>query len=143
MSNFNNGGLAPWHSSLFAFLVASFALSGFFEPRSLTDETESHSMALSDVTRPFLPPMPPAKNTSKSSRMRLTDLPNGARGRVTTLDGESGTCARLREMGFCESAVIEKIAGQKTLLCQVCGARIALSDRAANSIVVELIRGGV
>jgi ferrous iron transport protein A len=50
---------------------------------------------------------------------------------------------RLREMGFCESAVIEKIAGQSTLLCQLCGTRIALSDRAAQHIVVELIRGGV
>jgi len=43
-------------------------------------------------------------------------------------------------MGFCESAVIEKIAGQKTLLCQLCGIRIALSDQAADHIVVESIR---
>jgi len=37
--------------------------------------------------------------------------------------------------------VVEKVAGQKTLLCQLCGTRIALSDRAADHIVVELIRG--
>jgi ferrous iron transport protein A len=43
-------------------------------------------------------------------------------------------------MGFCESAVVEKVAGEKTLLCQLCGTRIALSDRAADHIVVELIR---
>jgi ferrous iron transport protein A len=75
--------------------------------------------------------------------MRLTELPNGERGRVCVLDGEAGTCARLREMGFCETAVIERIAGQKTLLCQLCGTRIALSDRAADHIVVELIHEGV
>ena len=85
--------------------------------------------------------MPTTKIISKPSRMRLTELPNGESGRVCDLDGEVGTCARLREMGFCESAVVEKVAGQKTLLCQLCGTRIALSDRAADHIVVELIRG--
>ena len=75
-------------------------------------------------------------------RMPLTELPVGATGRVCALDGEAGLCQRLREMGFCESAVIEKVSGQRTLLCQLCGTRIALSDRAAQHIVVELIRGG-
>jgi ferrous iron transport protein A len=62
---------------------------------------------------------------------------------VWALDGEPALCQRLREMGFCESAVIEKVSGKRTLLCQLCGTRIALSDRAADHIVVELIRGGV
>ncbi len=78
-----------------------------------------------------------------SSRMLLTDLPVGAAGRVCELSGKAEVCQRLREMGFCESAVIEKVSGQRTLLCQLCGTRIALSDRAAAHIVVELIRGGV
>ena len=76
-------------------------------------------------------------------RMRLTDLPVGAAGRVCELAGQPELCQRLREIGFCESAVIEKIAGEKTLICQLCQTRIALSDRAAQHIVVELIRGGV
>jgi ferrous iron transport protein A len=46
-------------------------------------------------------------------------------------------------MGFCESAVIEKVSGQRTLLCQLCGIRVALSEGAAQHIVVELIHGGV
>jgi ferrous iron transport protein A len=75
--------------------------------------------------------------------MPLTELPVGATGRVCELSGQSDVCQRLREMGFCESAVIEKVSGQKTLLCQLCGTRIALSDRAAQHIMVELIRGGV
>ncbi|MBW8780751.1 MAG: ferrous iron transport protein A [Verrucomicrobia bacterium] len=75
-------------------------------------------------------------------RMPLTELPVGAAGRVCSLEGEAGFCQRLREMGFCESAVIEKVSGRRTLLCQLCGTRIALSDRAAQHIVVELIRGG-
>ena len=76
-------------------------------------------------------------------RMPLTELPVGAAGRVCSLSGEAELCQRLREMGFCESAVIEKISGRGTLLCQVCGMRIALGESAAKHIVVELIRGGV
>ena len=75
--------------------------------------------------------------------MRLTELPIGASGRVCELAGEANVCARLREMGFCESAVIERVSGEKTLLCQLCNTRIALSSRAAQHIVVEFIRGGI
>ena len=75
--------------------------------------------------------------------MLLTELPNGTAARVRELSGKPDLCQRLREIGFCESAVIEKVSGERTLLCQVCGTRIALSDRAAQHIVVELIRGGV
>jgi ferrous iron transport protein A len=75
--------------------------------------------------------------------MRLTELPVGAAGRVCDLAGEPGECTRLREMGFCESAIIEKISGKRLLVCQLCETRIALSDRAARNIVVELIRGGI
>jgi ferrous iron transport protein A len=78
----------------------------------------------------------------RPQRMRLTELPVGAAGRVCELAGQPVLCQRLREIGFCESAVIEKIYGQKTLICQLCCTRIALSDRAAQHIVVELIRGG-
>ncbi len=78
----------------------------------------------------------------RPKRMTLIDLPIGATGRVCALAGEANVCSRLRELGFCESAVIQKISGRKTLLCQLCGTRIALSDRTAAHILVELIRGG-
>jgi ferrous iron transport protein A len=87
--------------------------------------------------------MPSTVDRHRPQRMRLTELPVGATGRVCELAGQDDICQRLREMGFCESAVIEKVSGQRTLLCQLCGTRIALSDRAAQHIVVELIRGGV
>jgi len=87
----------------------------------------------------------PSTEPFRPQRMPLSDLPVGASGRVCALDGEASVCARLREMGFCESAIVEKISGtgKKTLLCQLCGTRIALSDRAGNHIVVELIHGRV
>ncbi len=76
----------------------------------------------------------------RPQRMRLTELPNGAAGRVCELAGESEVCQRLREMGFVESIIIERISGQGTLLCQISNTRIALSEGAAQHIVVELIR---
>jgi ferrous iron transport protein A len=84
--------------------------------------------------------MPSPDETEPAQRVRLTELPVGAAGRVYELEGKADVCQRLREMGFCESAVIEKVSGVHTLLCQVCGTRIALSDRAAQHIVVEQIR---
>ncbi len=72
--------------------------------------------------------------------MPLTELPVGESARVCALEGGPDLCQRLREIGFGESVVIEKISGTGTLLCRVCGTRIALSDRAARHIVVEPIR---
>ncbi len=83
-----------------------------------------------------------ATQSYSSPRMRLSEMPVGARGRVCSLEGQSQFCQRLREMGFCESAVIEKVGGQHTLLCQICGTKIALSGRAGEHIVVELLTGG-
>lgn len=87
--------------------------------------------------------MPSVVEPFRPARVRLTDLPVGAAGRVCELEGQNDICQRLREMGFCESAVIEKVSGRSTLLCQLCGTRIALSERAARHVVVELIRGGL
>ncbi|MBK9991938.1 MAG: ferrous iron transport protein A [Verrucomicrobia bacterium] len=80
------------------------------------------------------------EETKPTPLVRLTELPVGASGRVQELEGKTEVCQRLREMGFCESAVVEKVSGAHTLLCQVCGTRIALSDRAAQHILVEQIR---
>lgn len=70
-------------------------------------------------------------------RVRLSDLTSGEKGRVCDLQGEANVCARLREMGFCEEAVVERVSGNHTMLCQVCGTKIALNGKAAQHIVVE------
>jgi len=74
-------------------------------------------------------------------RMSLAAMPTGAAGRVLALTGAVEVCQRLREMGFCESAVIQKLSGQSTLLCQICGMRVALGEGVAQHITVEVIRG--
>jgi ferrous iron transport protein A len=73
--------------------------------------------------------------------MSLAAMPTGAAGRVLELNGAVEVCQRLREMGFCESAVVQKLSGQTTLLCQVCGMRVALGEGVAHHITVEVIRG--
>jgi ferrous iron transport protein A len=75
-------------------------------------------------------------------RLALTELPDGESGRVTGVSGHAELSQRLREMGFCESAVIQKIGGKRMLICELCGVRVALSNRAAENIQVEPIRTG-
>lgn len=71
------------------------------------------------------------------ARMPLSKLPAGAQGKVSSLEGVPAVCARLRELGFCERAVVQRLSGNGTLLCQVCGTRVALSENAASLIFVE------
>jgi ferrous iron transport protein A len=73
----------------------------------------------------------------------LNELRDGESGRVIGLKGKAEISQRLREMGFCESAVIQKIGGNHMVVCELCGVRVALSDRAAKGIEVEPIRTGV
>jgi ferrous iron transport protein A len=99
----------------------------------------THSLAFNAHSSLFDSFLMPANASSIVRRIPLTALPIGASGRVCELSGQAEFCQRLREMGVCESAVIEKISGSGTLLCQLCNTRIALSGRAARHIVVEII----
>lgn len=71
------------------------------------------------------------------STIPLSRLPAGKEARVLRLDGQGEVCQRLREIGFCESAVVSRIAGEHTLVCQVCGTRVALNRLLAEQIHVE------
>lgn len=74
-------------------------------------------------------------------RLPLCQLPAGTTGRVCALTGESEFCQRVREMGFGEAALVTKVSGNSTILCQVNGTRIALSHGAAMHILVEQLVG--
>ncbi|HVZ65998.1 MAG TPA: FeoA family protein [Lacunisphaera sp.] len=67
----------------------------------------------------------------------LCQLPPGCTGRICVIKGDDGFALRLREMGFGEAALVTKISGHKTSLCQVNGTRIALNHGAAMAILVE------
>ena len=66
----------------------------------------------------------------------LCQLPIGAMGRIHAIVGDSDFCQRLRELGLGESTLVTKISGKGPFVCQINGARLALSHGAAAQIVV-------
>lgn len=76
---------------------------------------------------------------SFNSRMPLCQLAAGTTGRICEIKGDESFAQRLREMGFGEAALVTKISGSKTSLCQVNGTRLALNHDAAMSVLVELL----
>ena len=47
--------------------------------------------------------------------------------------------ARLRELGLCEDQQIKVVACESTFICQVCNARFGISEKLADSILVEAL----
>ena len=81
------------------------------------------------------------KRDEEMKTVDLTQVGAGREVRVSRLECAPGTCQRLREMGFCENAVVKKIRGGADLVCWVCGTRVALSARLARQILVETVDG--
>ena len=50
---------------------------------------------------------------------------------------------RLRELGFCEEQKIRLVARQSNYICQVCNARLAISGKLAESIMVQTVSAPV
>jgi ferrous iron transport protein A len=67
----------------------------------------------------------------------LSQLPAGAEARVLRLNGNGVVCQRLRELGFCESAIVSRVSGRHSMVCQVCGSRVAMHRELAEQIHVE------
>jgi Fe2+ transport system protein FeoA len=44
---------------------------------------------------------------------------------------------RLRELGLCEDQIIKLLASHTGFICQVCNARLAISEQLARAILVE------
>jgi Fe2+ transport system protein FeoA len=47
--------------------------------------------------------------------------------------------SRLRELGFCEEQRIKILSRQSNFICQVCNARLGISGKLADSIMVETV----
>ena len=78
-------------------------------------------------------PKPP----TKISHSNLSDVAIGCPLLIKELKGDPVVCQRLREMGFCERAQIYKVAQSESLICRVCGSKVALSKSLAKNILVE------
>ncbi len=77
------------------------------------------------------------KCACQSSCQNLTQVPTGKTVRIECLNGEEGACQRLREMGFCEQSVVQKIAQSGALICKVCDSKVIISKKLAENIIVN------
>ena len=49
---------------------------------------------------------------------------------------------RLRELGFGEAQIIRLLTSEANIICQVCNARVAISQELAEAILVEPVPSG-
>lgn len=75
--------------------------------------------------------------TCHNGEKTLKDVVAGEKVRIECIRAEESVCQRLREMGFCESAVIEKISDNGGLICRICNSKVAISQSLASNIVVK------
>jgi len=70
----------------------------------------------------------------------LNHVEVGAAVRIKKLCASHEIQVRLRELGFCEHQIIRLLATQSNCICQVCNARLAISQKLARLILVEPLR---
>jgi Fe2+ transport system protein FeoA len=58
---------------------------------------------------------------------------------IKQLSAAPDVTARLRELGICEEQQIKLLARNPNLICQVCNARLGISEELADSILVEAV----
>jgi Fe2+ transport system protein FeoA len=69
--------------------------------------------------------------------MRLADAPVGANVRISRLRSRPEVSLRLREMGFCEDAVVRCVMkSHGNIICEILNTRIAMNGRLAGDILV-------
>ena len=75
---------------------------------------------------------------SPRTSMRLSDVPVGTRVRIRHITSSPGVSQRLREMGFCENAVVRCVTkGYGNIICEVFDTRVGLNRGLAGEIVVS------
>lgn len=69
----------------------------------------------------------------------LSRVKAGALVCIKHLTTEPEVTDRLRELGFCEEQTIRLLACESNFICQVCNARLGISQALADSILVAAI----
>lgn len=70
----------------------------------------------------------------------LAHIQSGTTVRIQQLNTHPETCQRLRELGFCENAVIRCVTnGSTQLICEVCNTRVGLNHSVAKTIIVSAL----
>lgn len=68
------------------------------------------------------------------SALTLSQASVGCDFRIHVVDGPQ--CDRLRDLGFCESLQIRKLADGRNMICSVCGTRMAISQELGEQVKV-------
>ncbi|MDB6154193.1 MAG: FeoA family protein [Chthoniobacteraceae bacterium] len=63
----------------------------------------------------------------------------GERLRVVSLCPNCPECVRLRELGFCESAEVRKVADGGAMICMLMGMRVAIGRELGAMVEVERV----
>jgi Fe2+ transport system protein FeoA len=69
----------------------------------------------------------------------LNLVQSGVAVRIKQLCATPDMQQRLRELGFCEEQVIRLLTTRNNLICQVCNARLAISESLAKMILVQRV----
>jgi ferrous iron transport protein A len=67
----------------------------------------------------------------------LSEVEPGTVCRVRQVLASPEVSRRVREMGFCEDQKVRLLSQQCMMICQVCNARLGLSEQLARAILVE------
>ena len=89
--------------------------------------------------RPGPPPAPTSGVSEAPLLSPLTKVRAGCVVVIKQLTASPETNQRLREMGFGEEQRVKVVALQNNVLCQVCNARLGLSAKLAESILVQQV----
>ncbi|MBL8013646.1 MAG: ferrous iron transport protein A [Candidatus Omnitrophica bacterium] len=79
----------------------------------------------------------PSSKAPSDGEISLKDMGAGHKAKILRLSGDDATAHRLREMGFRESALIEKNTDNGAIICKVAQARVAISKKLAQNIFVK------
>ncbi len=69
----------------------------------------------------------------------LSKVKAGTSVRIKQLSAAPDVGHRLREMGFCEEQQVRVVSREVSIICQVCHARLGLSQQLADTILVETL----
>ena len=69
----------------------------------------------------------------------LSRVKAGVAVRIKRLCAAPEVQERLRDLGLCEDQIIRLLTSQANFICQVCNARLAISEQLARLIMVEPI----
>ncbi len=86
---------------------------------------------------------PSRREESQCQVCPLSRVKAGVAVRIKRLCASPELQTRLRELGLCEDQIIRLLTSQTNFICQVCNARLAISQQLAQLILVEPLRSTV